>query len=361
MSLEDHLAHPEIGIVAHVAARRAALAESLRPRVPIYLDTRFWVMAREVLDGTSRRAEERAIVERLRRLVDGGLAFCPISEPAFSELMKQGDPARRARTARVMEELGCRVAIDNDVDRMVAEAESLLVSRLGTGQSAALPAAWTSASFVLGEVYPVETAFSLDQELAIQKETFDRIWDTPLAEIALSMGSALYTGAEELDAEARRLTEENSRHRTGLRSFDKLLEQEFHGTALTIVEHAPRLPALLAPFAGSMPITPSAVFTNAIREMLKNPEHARLMPTAHVHAVIHALFRWEYRDKPISANDLVDFRHAAAALSRCSLMLVEGELGRTLRHKRFPLAEFHGCRVVSDRAEAVRELDRLLE
>ncbi|HEX4736826.1 MAG TPA: hypothetical protein VH331_04610 [Allosphingosinicella sp.] len=210
-------------------------------------------------------------------------------------------------------------------------------------------------------VYPAETGFPADQELAIQKETFDRIWESPLADVALSMDSALYTGAQELDAEARRLTEENARHRAGLRSFDKLLEQEFHGTAQTIVEHAPRLPALLAPFAASMPITPSAVFTNAIREMLKNPDHARLMPTAHVQALLHALFRWEYRDKPISANDLVDFRHAAAALSRCRLMLVEGELGRTLRHKRFPLAEFHGCTVVSDRAEAVRELDRLLD
>ena len=332
----------------------------MRGRVPIYLDTRFWVMAREVLDGTSRRADECAIVERLQRLVDGGLAFCPISEPAFSELMKQGDPARRARTARVMEQLGCRVAIDNDVDRMVAEAECLLVSRLGTGKSAPLPAAWTSASFVLGEIYPVETAFPADQERAIQKETFDRIWDTPLAEIALSMDSALFTGAEELDAEARRLTEENARHRGGLRSFGKLLEQEFHGTARTIVEHAPRLAALLEPFAASMPIAPAAVFTNAIREMLRNPEHARLMPTAHVHAVIHALFRWEYRDKAISANDLIDFRHAAAALSRCRLMLVEGELARTLRHRRFPLAEFHGCTVVSDRAEAVVQLDSLI-
>ena len=103
-------------------------------------------------------------------------------------------------------------------------------------------------------------------------------------------------------------------------------------------------------------LDPAIIFTNVIRELLKKPEMARAMPTAHVHAVIHTLFRWEYRDKTITPNDLVDFRHASAGLSQCRLILCEKGLRKTLCHRRFPLAEIHGVTVLNDRKEIIAYL-----
>lgn len=118
VNLEEHLASPDISIEAHIATRSRALAASLFDKLPIYLDTRLWIMFREVGDGTSTREDEREIVRLLESLVGRGLAFCPISEPTFSEVMQQGRPDQRAATARVIDTLSCGVSILPDTDRM---------------------------------------------------------------------------------------------------------------------------------------------------------------------------------------------------------------------------------------------------
>lgn len=67
-SLAEHAAEPDVSIIAHIAAKRHALRSGLEDKVAIYLDTRFWIMVREVRDGTSKRADERAIVGLLQRI-----------------------------------------------------------------------------------------------------------------------------------------------------------------------------------------------------------------------------------------------------------------------------------------------------
>ncbi|MFN3728054.1 MAG: hypothetical protein ACK4SZ_17315 [Allosphingosinicella sp.] len=360
MTLVEHLAQPDVSIETHIAARAAALATSLAGKLPIYLDTRFWIVVREVGDGTSTRPDEREIVSLLERLVERGVAFCPISEATFSELMRQGREAQRAATASAIEKLSCGVTIHPDPDRMVEEADRVVLGRLTTGKIPPLAPAWTSLAYVLGDMYPTATPLPAEQELAIQKAFYDRMWEEPLSSIALSMDSESYTRDTELQEQARRLTQLNAEHRGSMTSFESVLEQEFHGVALTIAEASPSLRSALGPLGARLKIDPLLLFTNAIREMLKDLDSARAMPTAHVHAVVHALFRWEYRDKPITANDLVDFRHAAAALSHCDLLLTEGGLRRTLCHRRMPLAEIHRTTVLSDRAGIVRHLRKLI-
>ncbi len=316
-------------------------------------------MVREVEDGTSNLADEKEIVRLLRALVDGGRAYCPIAEPTFSEVMRQAQPERRAATARAIDALSLGVTILNDWDRMAAEVRHLLDARLATGAAPPPFQGLSSLAYVLGDLYPAETGLPAETELAIQKAFYDRLWEEPLAKIVLTIPFEHYTRGDELEEEARWLTAQNALHQHLINSWDDAIEAEFLGTAQCLAE---RVPDLLRAFIPPGPVDGDALHkltVNAIRAMLKEPGNARAMPTGHVHANLHALFRWEYRGKPITANDLVDFRHATAGLSHSRLFLTEKGLRNTLRHQRVNLADFHGTTVLSGRGEIVRHLRRM--
>lgn len=348
-----------VSIDEHIAGRAAALAASLANKIPIYLDTRFWIMVREVQDGTSTRDDEIEIVRLLRALVAQGKAYCPIAEPSFSEVMRQAQPARRAATASAIDGLSLGVTIYNEWDRMVAEVRNLLHARMATGAAPAPFQGLTSLAYVLGDIYPAETGFPADTELAIQKAFYDRLWDEPLAKIVLTIPFEQYTRDDELAAEALWLTEQNALHQHLIKSWEDAIEAEFLGAAQCIVAKAPDILAKTLPVVPFDAETLEKITVNAIRAMLKDPANARAMPTIHVHASIHALFRWEYRGRAMTANDLVDFRHATAALSHCALFLTERGLCNTLAHPRARLAELHGTTVLANRGEIVRHLRRL--
>lgn len=351
-TFDEHLNRPEVSIEQHIAARAETLAASLKGKSAIYLDTRFWVIIREVRDGVRTGANDRKLVHHIEGLVASGRAFCPIAEPTFTELMKQGDSEQRGRTARAVDDLSCGVSLLPDTARMPAEAGHLLLAKLLHRESPR-PLPWTGLGFVLGNLYPIDTAFSGTDERAVQKAVYDRLWDQPLADIVGKLDSDSWSRPDERAAEADRINAANAAHRADMESFDMVLEQEFQGVAQTCVEHLPELLAMLAPFKANMPLEPWKMWTIALREMLKVEDNARMLPAAHIHAVIHALYRWEFRDKEISPNDLVDFRHAAAALGHCDALLTDGGLSRTLRHRRLPLQQIHRRFVTSNVDEAV--------
>ncbi len=358
-SLAEHAAEPDVSIIAHIAAKRHALRSGLEDKVAIYLDTRFWIMVREVRDGTSKRADERAIVGLLDKLVHTGRAFCPIAEPTLLELMKQGNVEQRQRTAAAIDDLSLGTAILPDTERLTEEAADLLRVRAKTGKVAEFVPFWTRLPYILGETYPANTAFPPAQERAIQKAFFDHMWERSIVEMVDMLDGDEYSQSEERARAAEELNASNAKHAHAMGSFAKVLEQEYHGVAQTIVERSPDLIRLFTPGGAEAPKECDFMLVNGLREMLKRPVDAQLMPTAHVHAVIHALFRWEYRSKPMTPNDLIDFRHAAAALSHCPILLTEAGLCKTLTHRRMSLAAVHGTIVMSDREEIAAYLARL--
>lgn len=74
---------------------------SLENRVAIYLDVKFWILLRDHAAGRSANAATQELLERLRKLVQDGRAFCPISDSVVLEFLKNGDPAPRMEVARI--------------------------------------------------------------------------------------------------------------------------------------------------------------------------------------------------------------------------------------------------------------------
>ena len=103
--IEENFRNPDISIEQHIDARARSLTEQLAGKIAVYLDTRFWIVVREVRDGVRTGSSERKLVHHLEALVGAGRAFCPIAEPTFFELMKQGDRDQRVRTAQAVDDL----------------------------------------------------------------------------------------------------------------------------------------------------------------------------------------------------------------------------------------------------------------
>ena len=111
------MAHPDVSIEAHIGKCCQALSDDLAERTPVYLDLRFWVIAREVRSGIRTDPRERKLVHHLERLAHQGRIFCPISATSFLELMKIGDDARRQATLEVIEELSLGVSFTGRLHR----------------------------------------------------------------------------------------------------------------------------------------------------------------------------------------------------------------------------------------------------
>jgi hypothetical protein len=90
-------------------------------------------------------------------------------------------------------------------------------------------------------------------------------------------------------------------------------------------------------------------------------EHNRVtsneLPTLRVGASLHAALRWD-RERKYKTNDLLDFRHAEAALPYCDYFLTEHSLRHLLQDGNLNFQQHFSCKVFSDPAEALEALTR---
>src|SRR5260370_30320132 len=96
---------------SYVRTRQIDLARSLQSRAKVYLDLRFWIIARDVDAGLRKAPQERRLLDLLRLGVAQKRLICPISESTFMELLKQRDTVSRMATASLIHELSLRLTL----------------------------------------------------------------------------------------------------------------------------------------------------------------------------------------------------------------------------------------------------------
>ncbi len=274
--------------------------------------------------------------------------------------MKVGNVERRNATIDVVEELSAGVTLMPEEDRLEAEVKSIVLSSIVPGDAPMPRRVWTRLAYVLGNIQVANTKFPPETERAIQKEFFDYLWEQPLSSIAAHLDPKNYDMRVEMEALAERLNTSNRAHSAEMTSFEGVLADEMGGVA-ELAE--PVLRQVIGRLQGS-DITSAAnrsadrIGLNLLRAILLG-EQAHRLPTLHVHASLHSLFRWEYRDKLITGNDMFDVAHATAALAYCDAFFAERELAKSVTHRRLALDKRHGCFVTNNIAEAISYLKAL--
>jgi hypothetical protein len=120
---ESDARHAETASISFQAYRRRRYDELntwVSTRKSVYLDMKYWIWLRDP-ERSPFPAETRALRIALAHGTQTGRLFCPVSYPAFVELMRINPIGLRVRQAELMDELCAGVAIRNGFD--MAEIE----------------------------------------------------------------------------------------------------------------------------------------------------------------------------------------------------------------------------------------------
>jgi hypothetical protein len=335
ITLAYHRQHPEVSLKRYVRSKTLAIADRVLARKRVYLDTRFWILVRDVFLGRPQEALHEQIADRLRELVRTGKVICPINADTLAELLKQRDDTTRMVTAKLIDELSLGAALQSAEERVRTELAHCVHCLLR--ESAALEPlerlVWTSPAYLLGHNFLVVESLPEDEMVAWQKAFTDYLWDFSLAEqISYSKGIP-----EELnsrwDAIANNLNREIKKHDVKAQPFSELHLQEFKGglelyipTLKKIISRLyKREMGVAAPEETPQDLEQVAMLVNLLVEALRTGKIGRQLPSLIIRSGLHAGVR-RNRGRQLTGNDLHDFGHASAALGYCDYFATDRSL-----------------------------------
>lgn len=361
-AITQHLQHPEIPTDTYVKHKIIALGISLSSLIKVYLDQRFWILLRDVHIGRSTRPDVRRLLDALRLSVQKGCLICPISDSVFLELLKQEDISTRRSTAELIDELSLGITLVPNQQRAGQELVGVFAKFAEYGREFHVVdhLVWSKLGYVLGIVHPSLPWSDPDTERAAQKAFFDLMWDFPLATQIDTVGQDGYQKPESFEATANRINELNREHQAEVRDFRRVYIDEFRGV-LKLCMHHPRQwieqqyelktgkkclssPEEISKYEHEL----YTFFGNLIAH---RKEAALLLPTLHISALCYSAIRWD-KKRNLSANDIYDFQHAAAAIGYCDAFLTEKPLMNLLAQRHLAINTDFQCTVISDIEEA---------
>lgn len=330
-TIGPHREEPDISLEVHLARRKRELGREVLARTRIYLDTRFWLLLRDVYLGRSDRQAVRDLFDVLLRAVKDGVALCPINEATLFEIGRQEDPETRMATVRLMDALSLGVVIENTHDRIRTEVADFL-NRVGAVQGDPGPPlewVWLKVGHALGTPVVRTEVVDPEQELAVQKGFADALWSITLEEM-LTETPLPESRREERKASMEWLTRETKRHEGELRSFEHVYEGELAGIRDAYEDAVVAATDRAFEAAGGDPQTvdedkkqkAARETKNVLRNVVRKGLIRTALPTSQVLAGLYAAVRWQ-KNRGFHANDIEDFYHAAAAIPYCDVFLTE--------------------------------------
>jgi len=347
---------------AHVNTALTRLAASLTGKVKLYLDQNYWILLRDAnLDGRGT-SQIHSLLEALRQGVTAGNLVCPVAESTFFELMKQKDPTTRHATVSLIDELSTGVCLRPHDERVLLEVRHLF--RLGAGYSveSAESHVWTRLAYILGVFHPVLPHLEDSEEADIRRRFFDFMWSIPLARVV-----------EQLDVSKRPFPDTgpvvelinaaNERHAPSITTFRSLYLDEVRGALDELVPAGLLALAELGRESGH-DAPPSDIASESKRRQLvhsllykalEKPQVTKALRTSCIHSTCFAALRWD-KQRKLKPNDLLDFRHAAAAVGYCDGFLTEKPLRSLLCQKHLGIGDIFACKVMDSPTEAIQWL-----
>jgi hypothetical protein len=357
-----HLKHPEISIDTYAKQKIIELGVSLSSLVKVYLDKRFWILLRDVHIGRSSCPDICRLLDTLRLSVQKGYLICPISDSIFLELLKQEDINTRRSTAELIDELSLGITLVPNQQRTGQELVGVFTKFADDGRDFHIVdhLVWSKLGYVLGVVHPSLPSSEPDAERAIQKAFFDLMWDFPLATQIDTIGEDGYQKPESLEAIANRINTLNRKHKEEVRDFRRVYIDEFRGL-LSLCMHHPRqwIEKQYELKTGQRCVSSPEQIRKCEYELYTffgnlvshKREAALMLPTLHISALCYSAIRWD-KKRNLSANDIYDFQHAAAAIGYCDAFLTEKPLMNLLAQRHLKINADFRCTVISDIEEA---------
>ena len=360
-SIQRHKSQPGVSAHAYRERRLAAFRAGLGRRKAVYLDVNYWIELQKAAAGQPSRDEYDALLHLLRAGVASGQIMCPPSATLAMEFGKQSDPATRAATGRLVDELCCGAGLLADDDLVAAEVARLLVSGLAPGcLSPDRMWVWTPVGCMVASTTPPDLPFPQTPQKRnhYAKAHFDVLMEVTLEEaLAFEQPDTPSPWA----ALASTLNDGNAEHAHEVTSFEQLLASEARGAAEASADMIAAAVQVLRRDLGlpkDVDLAPTQWIKLVGVALGKSATAKAGVPSLYIRAGLHALLRWNRRQK-FKPNDVFDFSHAAGALGYCDLFLTEGPLKDMLGRGPLKLAGATDCKVIALPTDAVRAVASL--
>ncbi len=367
-TFEKHRSEPDITLEAYAKSVSLALGMKIKETIKIYLDTKYWLLLRNVVLNRANNKHLPDLLSLLRNGVQTKRIICPISEDIFVEVLKQSDPLTLKETVKLIDDLSKGVSILSEQERIRFETLYFILSNTKGTDSVYSPDVfvWTKLSYVLGTIHPTFTPFSLEDEIVIQKAFFDKMWTISLSEMVEIIGMDNILSMPQLNGLSTQLNYDKIKYAHENKSVKQLYLSELAGALdlyVPIFEdamiylykkeygHNPTIAEKESSNSGKQ-------IANAIYNLFNKNKLRKYFPTLVVGAGLHASVRWDLKRK-YKKNDLHDFRHAQTALPYYDILLTEHSLKDLVSRKNIRLHEKYGCQVISDPYEAVEYLKEI--
>jgi len=346
----------------HILKRQWELVDLLSARTPIFLDTNFWVWARQAAFNESDAPELISLLGALRLAVESGKFFFPVTSDLIAEFSKQS-PERLARTMMLVDRLSLGVAMVPHHERTAIEMEKFNARALPDYAPAPRPL-WTCYAFALGYEDMRPPGVEVDDTLLVALA--EKAWMGQPSLLARMVPPEMFAARSESERMATCLNEQEALYAHEIDSHATALRMEVTGAASMLAGIAAREYRRMAAAAGQdreaadieNSVRVGRRVTGMIAQALEKDEHRRAFGSLYVPAMLHAAVRSQANRK-IKPNDIFDFRHAAAALPYCRAFLTDGPLRSLLSSGHVRLDRLYGCEIAARPAEAIELIGRL--
>ncbi len=351
-SCDKHKAQPELSSDAYLRRKHFGLQKAIEGRTLIYLDTNHWINLRHILlDCRHARKEYAEILLLLDQLAAKRRVLCPISFPLFLELMKQSDMETRKATAELMQHLsgGVCIQIPDWLEKVELRQRTMKVL-LGSEAPDLNEWIWTKVGYVAGEILPHNEVWPEGDGNFIRKLSIDAMWELPLEYFIENDSEQLPHDAEHLLAEAT--NQDAAWYRGAKLPYPEVLARE---KAYRVRRLLYELKQLLHDLWNEYPNHRDVSNMTPPNDGDVDPW---ALPSSQVLAGINAALI--HSGKRFSANDILDFQHAALAVPYFDALFCDRRMANTLISKPLEFGSTYDTKIYGRADEISAYLRNLL-
>ena len=182
-TFEEHKKNPEISVDKYIRERCIQLGNFVLSHKIVYLDTKFWIIIRDVSLGRNTKQDDKDLYKKIMELAESKKCIFPISQDTFLEVLKQQDKETLKETARLIDFLSKGVSLISREERIALEISHFIYELNELEIYERKEMVWTNLTYTMGFTTPRNDLIDERLDQVIQKAFIDQMWSISLLEM----------------------------------------------------------------------------------------------------------------------------------------------------------------------------------
>jgi hypothetical protein len=346
----------------YAKSKRIELGTQLKPKIKIYLDTKYWIDLCDFALGKTTKNNLEKIYTICHTLVENGSVIFPISQRIFSEIIKQSDQTSFEKTVQLIDKLSMGVTLISEEERIYEEIYRFIYQHIGQSNNIYEKeiCIWTKMVYILGFSDPQNEYTTFE----IQKSFFDYMWDIPLSKMMETMGFEKIQSFPKLEDISGTLNIDKITYATENKTIQQLYMNEVGGMIDFLKNDIHKIMVRLyeintnSEYYGNKDQSdPNNLMANSIYNCFLYNKIGLFFPTIDINARLHTMIRWD-RGRKYKPNDLHDIGHASSALPYFDYFFTERSLCSLITAEKYD--QKYSCKVAWNDDDVLDLLNALL-